>query len=103
MTAQTFMILLSVFSLIVGLTVQALKKLLDSLGASYSSNAVAVTVSAVVGVGGTAVYYVIAGIAFSAANIICMLLMGLAAAVGAMVGYDKVIQTVKQITEKGGA
>ena len=102
MTVQTFLILFSMFSLIVGLMVQALKKLLDSLGESYSSNVVAVIVSAVVGIGGTAVYYVIAGIAFSAVNIICMLLMGIATAVGAMVGYDKVIQTVKQIVEKGG-
>ena len=103
MTVQTFLILLSMFSLIVGLITQALKKLLDSLSASYSSNVVAVIVSAVVGIGGTAVYYIIAGIPFSAVNIICMLLMGVATAVGAMVGYDKVIQTIKQIVENGGA
>lgn len=102
MTVQTFLILLSAFSLIVGLVTQALKKLLDDLGASYSSNVVAVAVSAVIGVGGTAIYYIIAGITFNAVNIICMLLMGAATAVGAMVGYDKVIQTIKQIVGKGG-
>lgn len=103
MTVSMFLILLSAFSLIVGLLTQALKKLLDSLGAKYSSNVVAVAVSAVVGIGGTAVYYIIAGVPFSATNIICMVLMGIATAVGAMVGYDKVIQTIKQIVEKGGA
>lgn len=103
MTVSMFLILLSAFSLIVGLVVQALKKLLDSLGATYSSNIVAVAVSAVVGIGGTVAYYIIAGIPFSAVNIICMLLMGIATAVGAMVGYDKVIQTIKQILEKGGS
>ena len=103
MTVSMFIILLSAFSLIVGLIVQALKKLLDGLGAKYSSNVVAVIVSAIVGIGGTAIYYIIAGIPFGATNIICMLLMGVATAVGAMVGYDKVIQTIKQIVDKGGA
>ena len=103
MTVSMFLILLTAFSLIVGLIVQALKKLLDSLNVSYSTNVVAVAASAVVGIGGTAVYYIIAGIPFSAVNIICMLLMGVATAVGAMVGYDKVIQTIKQIMSKGGS
>lgn len=102
MTVSMFVILLSAFSLIVGLLTQAIKKLLDGLGAKYSSNVVAVIVSAIVGIGGTAIYYIIAGISFSATNIICMVLMGIATAVGAMVGYDKVIQTIKQIVEKGG-
>lgn len=103
MKVSMFLILLSAFSLIVGLIVQAFKKLLDSLGAKYSSNVVVVSVSAIVGIGGTAIYYIIVAIPFSAVNIICMLLMGVATAVGAMVGYDKVIQTIKQIVEKGGA
>ena len=103
MTVSMFLILLSAFSLIVGLITQALKKLLDSLGVSYSSNVVAAIASAVVGIGGTAAYYLIASIAFNAVNIVCMLLMGVATAVGSMVGYDKVIQTVKQIVSKGGS
>lgn len=103
MTVSMFLILLTAFSLIVGLIVQALKKLLDSLNVSYSTNVVAVIVSAAVGIGGTAIYYVIASVPFSATNIICMVLMGIATAVGAMVGYDKVIQTIKQIVSKGGS
>ncbi len=102
MTISIFLILLSVFSLIVGLIVQALKKLLDECGRHYSSNVVACIVAAIVGICGTAIYYDLAGIAFTATNIICMILMGLAAAVGSMVGYDKVIQTIKQIAMKGG-
>jgi putative ammonium transporter len=103
MTISMFLILLSAFSLIVGLVVQALKKLLDESGRSYSSNVVACIVAAAVGIGGTAVYYDMAEIAFSTTNVICMVLMGLATAVGAMVGYDKVIQTIKQLTGKGGS
>lgn len=102
MTISMFLILLSVFSLIVGLIVQALKKLLDESGRHYSSNVVACIVAAVVGICGTAIYYGLAGIAFNVTNIICMILMGLATAVGSMIGYDKVIQTIKQITMKGG-
>lgn len=102
MTISMFLILLSVFSLIVGLIVQALKKLLDECGRHYSSNVVACVVAAIVGICGTAIYYSLAEIAFTATNIICMILMGLATAVGSMVGYDKVIQTIKQIALKGG-
>ena len=102
MTISMFLILLSVFSLIVGLIVQALKKLLDECGRHYSSNIVACVVAAIVGICGTAIYYSLAEIAFTATNIICMILMGLATAVGSMVGYDKVIQTIKQIALKGG-
>lgn len=103
MTISMFLILLSAFSLIVGLIVQALKKLLDESGWHYSSNIVACIVAAIVGICGTAVYYDLAGIEFSTTNVICMVLMGLATAVGSMVGYDKVIQTIKQISFKGGS
>lgn len=102
MTVSLFLILLSVFSLIVGLITQALKKLLDEIGKTYSSNILACSVAAVVGIGGTAVYYVLAAIPFNSVNIICMLLMGVASAVGAMVGYDKVMQTIKQFVQKKG-
>ena len=53
-------------------------------------------IACIVGIGGTAIYYVLAGVAFTSVNVICMILMGLATAIGAMVGYDKVIQTIKQ-------
>lgn len=96
MNVAVFMMLLTAFSTVTSLTVQALKKILDEHGTKYASNALVCIVAGVVGIGGTAVYYVLGNIAFSSANVILMVLMGLAVSIGSMVGYDKVIQTIKQ-------
>lgn len=96
MTLTLFLGLLAAFSTITGICTEGIKKLLDENKVSYSSNMLAFVVSCVVGIGGTAVNYVMSGIPFNAPNVICMVLMGLATSMGAMVGYDKVIQTVKQ-------
>lgn len=100
MTVATFITLLTMFSAITGLIVEAIKKLLDEKNTVYSSNMIACIVACVVGIGGTCIYYIFMTIPFSAINIICMLIMGVASAVGAMVGYDKVIQTIGQLKNK---
>ena len=100
MTIALFITLLTVFATVTGLVTEAVKKILDSKKISYASNIVASIVAAIVGIGGTAAYYVIVGTSFTAANIACMILMGVAVAVGSMVGYDKVTQAITQITRK---
>ena len=97
MTVSLFVILLAVFSAVSSICSEGIKKLLDEGNIGYSSNILVFVVSCIVGIGGTAIYYTVDGIAFSLVNIICMILMGLASSMGAMVGYDKVIQTIKQI------
>lgn len=100
MTVTMFIMLLTAFSTLTGLCTEGIKKLLDEQGVSYASNLLACIVGLIVGVCGTAAYYVIATIPFSAVNVVCMVLMGVASAVGAMVGYDKLMQMLKQLVEK---
>lgn len=100
MTITVFNTLLIIFSTITGFITEGFKKLLDGEKVSYSSNILAFIIACLVGISGTGVYYVFSSIEFNATNIVCMGLMGLATSIGAMIGYDKVIQTVEQIKNK---
>lgn len=97
MTVTLFISLVTVFATATSLITEAVKKLLDSKGVKYASNIVVCIIAAVVGIGGTAAYYALTSIPFSGANVVAMILMGCAVAVGSMVGYDKVIQAIKQM------
>lgn len=100
MTTTLFITLFTLFSTITGLCTQGIKKLLDDASIKYSSNVVAIIISCIVGIGGTAIYYALNSINFTSTNIICMILMGFVSAMGAMTGYDKIIQTIKQFKSK---
>ena len=97
MNIALFIALLVAFSTMTSLLTEACKKLLNDTTIKYSSNILVVIIACIVGICGTGIYYVLSGINFTLANIICMPLMGLTTAVGSMVGYDKVIQTIKQL------
>lgn len=97
MNVTLFVALLTMFSTLTGVITEGCKKLLNDTKISYSSNILAFTVACFVGVGGTGVYYILNSIEFNLINIVCMMLMGLATSIGAMVGYDKVIQTITQL------
>jgi hypothetical protein len=97
MNVTLFIALLTMFSTITGVVTEGCKKLLNEAAVSYSSNILAFIVACIVGVSGTAVYYILNSIEFNIVNIICMFLMGLATSVGAMVGYDKVVQTITHL------
>jgi len=97
MTITLFISLVTVFATATSLITEATKKVLDGKGIQYASNIVVCIVAAVVGIGGTAAYYALTAIPFTGANIVSMILMGVAVAVGSMVGYDKVMQAIKQI------
>lgn len=97
MTLTIFMTLLVILAVCVSLITEAVKKFLDDAGARYSANIVVLIVALLVGAGGTALMYLFMGIAFTPPNIVCMVLMAVAVWVGAMVGYDKVIQMMEQL------
>ena len=97
MTISLFMALIVVLAIAVSLLTEAVKKFLEGIKFTYSSNVVVLIISIIVGIGGTAMAYISLGIAFTLSNIICMLLMAVAVWVGSMLGYDKVLQMVKQI------
>lgn len=100
MNIALFIALLTVFATITSLFTEVCKKVLNENKVSYSSNLLVLIIACIVGILGTCVYYIFFSIEFNAVNIICMPLMGIATAVGSMVGYDKVIQTIKQINIK---
>jgi hypothetical protein len=97
MTITLFLALIVVFAMAVSLLTEAVKKFFEGSKITYSSNVIVLIVSAIVGIGGTAMAYITLGIAFTTSNIIAMVLMAVAVWVGAMLGYDKVIQMIEQI------
>lgn len=100
MNITLFITLLASFSAITGLCTEGCKKILDEVKISYSSNIVAFIIACVVGISGTAIYYIINAIEFNAVNIVFMILMGFACSLCAMVSYDKVVQTIMQLKTK---
>ena len=96
MSVSLFLMLLTMFSAITGICTEGVKNLLNDRKIEFSSNALAFIIACIVGIGGTAIYYILCNIPFAVNNVVCMILMGIASAMGAMVGYDKVVQAIKQ-------
>ena len=59
MTVPMFITLLTAFSAISSLCTEAFKKMFDSAGIKYASNILVFIIACVVGIGGTAIYYVL--------------------------------------------
>ncbi len=94
MTVQMFLALLAGFSVLTSLIVEAIKKVAVHCTAY---DIVALITAIIVGGGGTCIYYKLTEIPFTTNNIIYAVLMGLASALVAMVGYDKVVQAIEQL------
>lgn len=99
MTTTTFLMLLSAFTVLSGLTTEGIKDLIsDKSNMSY--NIIALIVSLIIGGIGCAVYYQLNAIPFDVNNVIYMILMGLASGLCSMVSYDKLKQCIEQISGK---
>lgn len=96
MTVTIFLMIFGICSVATGLITEAIKKLISD----RTPNLIALITALVTGCGGTAAYYLFSGIPFTVTNIVALILMGIATAVGAMIGYDKVVQGIKQIVQK---
>lgn len=92
MTLEYFITMLTAGSSASSLLCQALKKTVKNI----PSNLVALFCSIAVGTGGSLIYYSLNDIAFTAKNIECALLLGIAMWVSSCVGYDKVVQLIRQ-------
>lgn len=101
MNITVFFILLSAFAALSGLVTEGVKNLISDK-ANFSYNLLALIAALIVGSAGTAVYYRLTGVSFTADHVIHMILMGLASGLTSMVGFDKVKQTVEQLTTKKG-
>ena len=84
-------------SLLTNLTVEGVKKLLDGTNAKYSSNVLAAILSTILSGAVCAIYLIMNDIGFSVkigVEIVVLMYLGFLVAT---VGYDKVIQTLKQL------
>lgn len=102
MNVSVFITLLAGFSTATSLVTEVVKKILDEKEIKYACNLLVLIVAAVVGTGGTAVYYVLNAVPFTTINVIGMFLMGIASAIGAMLGWDKCRQLVLQLSAING-
>ena len=82
------------------LLTEAVKKFYANAGKECSPNIVALIDAVVIGAGGTAVVYMLMNISWTVNNIICLILMAWCVWIGSMIGYDKVVQLLKQIEAK---
>lgn len=94
----TFLFLVTTFSIISSLVTEALKK---ATGDKISANILVGIVSLVVGLGGGAIAYILLDIDFSnIKNIVVLILFVPIDWLCAMLGYDKIMQTIAQILKK---
>lgn len=94
---ELFVQALVAVSLLTTLTVEGLKKLFDEFKVSYKPNILAVIVSVVLSIVSVILYMVYFGIALNGQIIVLTICLVFLSFLCATVGYDKVIQTIKQI------
>ena len=99
MTITLFVTMLTLGAGVTALLTEAIKKAYVNSGKDYSANIIALINAIVVGCGGTAVVYILCGLPWTVNNIICLILMGVAVWIASMIGYDKVIQLLKQLAD----
>lgn len=97
-TIDTFLLGLLVTSTLTSLVTEALKKLLTEHGVRFKSNTLAGVVSLVLSAAIGIAYAVITSLEITAAVIVCMIALMIMSWLCAMVGYDKVVQTIRQFT-----
>lgn len=78
---------------------EAIKKAYSNAHKDYSANVIAIINSFVVGGLGTAGYYILNDINWNIDNVICLLAMIICVWLASMIGYDKVVQLIKQVKE----
>ena len=100
MTIQLFITLLVALCAVSGLLTEAIKKWFENKQKNPSANLIAVIDALVVGGGGMVAAYTWLSIPFVLPNIITIAAMIFLVAIGSMVGYDKVIQLITQISSK---
>lgn len=104
MTVQTFLLILTACSFATSLITEAIKTTFTKFNLKYASNIIVAITGVIIGGVAMASYYAVAGIGYNTVTIIAMIAMIIANWLGATVGYDKVKQTIEQITStfKGG-
>ena len=102
MTIETFLMLLLAVSVFTGLFTEAVKIVMDGLGAKYCSNVLAGGVAVILSVLVSAAYVVLTEMVYTDKMMVYLVALVLLSWLSAMVGYDKVIQAILQIRGKEG-
>lgn len=97
---QVFITGLVVVSALIGLTTEAVKKLLDEHNVKYYANTLAGIVSIVMSSAFGIAYGVIHDAAFTGPTIVGIISFVFLSWLCAMVGYDKVVQTIAQFKKE---
>lgn len=100
MGLSVFLMLLLTVSTFTGLVTEAVKKCLHERGKAYYANALAGYISVGLSVAVGAAYVILTGAAVSAQMAVYLIALLLLSWLAAMVGYDKVVQTIAQIGKK---
>lgn len=93
MNGALFLVMFGACSLITGLVTEAEKKLVKD----FSANLLALITGAVVALAVTVVTFIFKDIPYNTINVTYVVTLVFASGLGAMLGYDKVMQTIKQI------
>ena len=100
MSMMLYMVGILACSLLTGLVTEAVKKLLKESKVSYKPNLLAAVVAVLIGAGVGVGYIVYAGLTWTPQIIILLILLIILSWLCAMVGYDKVVQSIEQIVKK---
>lgn len=105
MKYEIFAIMLLVISTLTGLVTEAVKKMCDERGTRTKPNTTAGVIALILSVVIGVAYIIFTGGAFTAQAIITIIALVFLSWLCAMLGYDKVVQTLTQIglgSQKGG-
>lgn len=99
MSLQVFLMLLLVVSVFTSLTVEAIKKFVGS-NHTISCNIVAGITAVVLSVAVGVFYCILAEVSFNSHILVYLITLTFLSWLCSMVGYDKVIQAITQVTKK---
>ena len=97
MSSGLLISVLAIISVLTSLTVEGLKKILDEKGVTYSSNLLAVIVSAILTIAMCIGYVLYYGVPFTIQTVIVMIALVFLSFLSATVGYDKVKMLFEQM------
>lgn len=100
-TMDVFLIGLMIVSTLTGLVTEAVKKIVAERNAECRPNTVSGIVAAILSAGVGICYVVLAGISFNAQIVVYIVALMFMSWLCAMVGYDKVVQIIKNTNKKG--
>lgn len=101
MSVEAVLLNVLIVSAVTGLVVEALKVCLDEKDVNYSPNLLAGGTAIILGLAEGVVYSYIEKISWSAELVIFIAVLVLLSWLCAMLGYDKVIQTISQLKVTG--